>query len=187
MVKKKSLTLCRLAVIANVIAACVFYPSCAEPRRGGVIESWETANNTFRVRVTVYGEGNSQQVYQNGAHYTFASAPAGSDHWVEFFVPYLTRREPIARDHIRFVNDNVGYVFWKQWYLVTTNSGRTWTSWNSPKYLSNPADVQCCEIENVNISADGKGLMEVHAPNGQGKTMIELVTQDYGQHWATTD
>lgn len=180
---KKLLNLWLLAMIAT----SAFCLSCAEPHRGQVVESWETGNKTFRIRVTVYGEGNSEQSYQGGAHYSFASAPVGSEHWVEFFVPYLTQREPIAHDQIRFVNDNVGYVFWKQWYLVTTNGGRTWTSWNLPNYLSSRAEVQCCDIESVNISDNAEGLMKVHAPEGQGKNMVELHTIDYGQHWAITE
>src|SRR6266540_4001540 len=53
------------------------------PRRGKVIETWQTGNNSFRLRVTAYNEKNTFPAL-GGGYYVFESAPVSSDQclWV---------------------------------------------------------------------------------------------------------
>ena len=48
--------------------------------RGAVYDTWETANNNFKVRMKAYYE---EGIYMPGAFYTFESASIGSDEWRE--------------------------------------------------------------------------------------------------------
>ncbi len=102
------------------------------PRRGKVIETWQTGNNSFRLRVTAYNEKNTFPAL-GGGYYVFESAPVSSDQWKEIMT--FRHDDPIAipKDQVRFLSDQVGYVFMGWLYAVTTDGGHSWSLWDASK------------------------------------------------------
>ena len=108
-----------VVVVAVVVAANWMFLS--RPYMGKVIESWETSNQAFRVRVDQHSEENS---FVPGAYYVFRSAPPGTEDWRDIMTFRHDDPIPIPRDQIRFVNDRVGFVFIE---LHTNDYGRHWS------------------------------------------------------------
>ncbi len=150
------------------------------PYMGNVTESWETSNQTFKLRVDRRAEQNS---FVPGAYYVFRSAPSGSDSWREIMI--FRHDDPVAIPHeqVRFVNDRVGYVFMGWMSAVTADGGANWSIWSADKDLPN---WQCCNyrlIKDVRLESDGTGIMVLN-PISQGRGEVpELRTKDYGRHW----
>lgn len=146
-------------------------------------EKLEISNNTFNIRVTAYPEENGGFVA--GAYYTFESTRANADEWQKIMVFRHDDPVPIPRDQIRFLNDQIGYVFMGWMYAVTTDAGTTWSVWNAEDDLS---DWQCCNynlIQYVRIAPDGTGTMKLNPiPERRGE-VPELYTKDFGRHWNT--
>ena len=149
--------------------------------RGKVLEQWETANATFRVRVTAYKE---KALIVPGAIYVFQSAPKGSEKWHEIMALKFDDPVPIPREQVRFVDDSTGYAFMGETYAVTTDGGHTWTLWNSEVALKDRADVLSRSIEKVDVNPDGTGRMQLYEHPYQRGAVPILRTQDYGRHWS---
>jgi len=178
-VKRKSRIVIALAAALTLAAGC---RSVSGPRMGGVVESWETSNQTFKLRVDSHKEeGGFGPV--SGDYYVFRSAPSVSDAWHDIMTFRHDDPVPIPRDQVRFVNDRVGYVFMGWMYAVTTDGGATWSVWNAEKDLPT---WDCCNyrlIGSVNIEAGGTGTMALNPiPQRQGE-VPRLSTKDFGRHW----
>lgn len=175
----------KLLAISFMFAAIVIaggYQFFSGLQRGTKInETWETTNGTFKVKVTSYAEENRGIVA--GAFYVFKSSSAGSDDWHEIMT--FRHDDPVAipHDQVRFVNDQIGYIFMGWKYAVTTDAGSKWTVWTAEKDLPN---WQCCNyrlIHEVRLAPDGTGTM-ILKPISQRKGEVpELQTKDFGQHW----
>jgi hypothetical protein len=149
--------------------------------RGRVLETWETANSLFRIRVTAYADTSQ---FLAGGRYVFQSAPVGSDDWQEIMTLRFDDPVPIPREQVRFVDDHIGYAFMGAAYAVTIDSGHTWTLWNADVELKDRVDVHSRSIEKVDVAADGTGVMKLYAnPFQKGPAPI-LRTQDHGRHWS---
>jgi hypothetical protein len=165
-----------------VILVCALYVLLL-PKRGKVIESWQTGNNAFRIRVTAYSEKPSLPGL-GGAYYVFDSATVSSDKWGEALTFRHDTPVEIPRNQVRLVNDQVGYVFMGWMYSVTTDGGSSWHIWSADKDLPS---WQCCNynlIQDVRIAPDGTGTMKLNPiPQRRGE-VPELHTKDYGRHWS---
>ena len=83
---------------------------------------------------------------------------------------------------MRFVDEQVGYLFagWK--YTVTTDGGATWSVWDAEKVWPE----WCCNyglIEDVQLNSDGTGMMTLRPTNGRRGEGPTIRTKDYGKHW----
>ncbi len=172
-------------VLIAVIAIAVFLgiilaKLLSRPFMGRVNESWETSNRTLRLRIDRRAE---EGAWVGGAYYVFQSAP-GSESWKEIMTFRHDDPNPIPRDQVRFVNDQVAFVFMGWMYAVTTDAGGSWSVWNAEKDLPK---WHCCNyrlISSVNIDASGTGTMILNAiPERQGE-VPKLRTKDFGQHWS---
>lgn len=156
----------------------------ARPYRAEITETFEKTNNVFRIRVNQHAEGGGGFV--RGAYYDFQCSDVGSNHWHEIMTFRHDDPVEIPRDQIRFVNDQIGYVFMGWMYALTTDGGRTWSVWN---VLQDLPKWNCCNyrlVEDVEISSDGGGRMKISTiPGRQGEVPV-LYTQDYGRHWNGT-
>lgn len=180
----------RLGARAAATLACLcLLASCAEPRRGRVIDRWEVASPVFRVRVTIHAEGNRHQYYRRGRHNVIEWAPVGSDYWREFAGEYMTEPQELPRDNVRFVNDSTAYVFWHDWFVVTVNGGKQWSRWKlTYEQLGGLGHGPERTRQEVRVGPDGKGVMLLHLITRRGEgpaapKTFELHTTDYGQHW----
>lgn len=152
----------------------------SKPRRGEKInERWETSNKTFKVRVTAYAEENGGFV--GGAYYVFESTPLGSDTWREIMTFRHDDPIPIPREHVRFLNDQIGYVFMVYKYAVTTDGGATWQTWDIVSDLLDWQNNRAA-IKDVKIDENGAGVMNLD-PFSDRPKVTELFTKDYGLHW----
>jgi hypothetical protein len=146
---------------------------------GKLIETWETTNKTFKVRVNKYAEESGGFVA--GAYYAFESTRVVSDKWKEFMIIHHDDPDPIPHEQVRFVNDQVGYVFMVYKYAVTTDSGDTWALWDIVKDLPDWQRSRAA-IKEVQIAPDGSGKMILTPFTNQPAP--ELHTKDYGRHWS---
>ena len=180
------ITIAILVAAAGVIAVAnraVISMLVFGPHMGGTVETWETLNQSFKVRVDIHPEENA---WVGGAYYVFRSAPAGSDAWRGIMTFRHDDPVPIPHDQVRFVNDRVGYVFMGWMSAVTADGGATWYVWSAENDLP---DWQCCNyglIKDMRVEPDGTGVMILDPiPNRRGE-VPELRTKDYGQHWGSS-
>lgn len=152
------------------------------PRRGKVIESWQTGNNTFAVRVKAQTERLSLPGL-GGAYYVFESNTLGTDRWTEIFVFRHDAAVLIPRNQVSFVNDKIGYIYMGWMYGVTTDAGATWSVWNAERDLPG---WKCCNynlIQDVSVAPDGVGTMRLQPNPERPGEVTELHTKDFGRHW----
>jgi hypothetical protein len=147
-----------------------------------VVEEWETANQTFKIRVERRKE---LFVFLPGSFYKFQSAPLHENLWSEIVTAYEKDSYRIPRDQIRFVNENVGYFFIHSTYAVTVNKGQTWSIYDLKKDVS--YKCQYTRIDDVKMSADGIGEIIIYANYKDRKTTPKIHTSDYGQHWTVEE
>ncbi len=153
------------------------------PYMGGVTESWETSNQTFKLRINRHSEENA---FLGGAYYVFQSASIGSDNWREIFTARHDDPNPIPRENLQFVNPQIAFVFFGPKYAATTDGGRSWMVWNAweanesmqfEKYRLYPS------IEAVSVESDGRGKMRLFSTTDKPVNQPELRTIDYGRSW----
>ena len=164
-----------------VTLGCILYVLLL-PKRGEAIESWQTGNDAFKIRVTAYSEKPSLPGF-GGAYYVFDSATVDSDKWREILTFRHDAPVEIPRGQIRFVNEQVGYIFMGWMYGVTTDAGATWSVWNAENDLPG---WQCCNynlIQDVHIAPDGVGTMKLNPIPQQQSEAPEMHTKDYGRRW----
>jgi hypothetical protein len=150
-----------------------------------IIESWETSNSNFKITIIAYEL--LMNVEPVGTYYTFSRVIPYKDDLSEEAILTIRQDEavPIPREQIKFISDQVGYVFMGWLYSVTADGGKTWRQWDAETELTG---WQCCDpklIQNVNISSDGNGTMTLRPELRQPEKTLILRTQDYGQHWST--
>src|SRR6266550_5739499 len=169
-----------LRILIALLSISSFLPGCARktdaPQLGNVIETWETGNAKFKIRVTQYGE--KHPILLPRYFFVFESAPTKSNDWQGVMTDQTDNSIPIPKDKVRFVNDKMAYVFLKSVFATTVDGGHTWMVWDAKK---NVPDWQCCNqafIRDVSISADGKGTITL-APRFNDIRTKELQTKDY--------
>lgn len=175
----------KLPVVIAFVAGLVLAANCkvlSGPHMGDVTESFETSNQSFRLRVDRRAEvGDFGPIA--GAYYVFRSAAVGSDVWRNIMTFRHDDPNPIPRDQLRFLNDRVGFVFMGWMYAVTTDAGATWSVWDSSRDLPK---WQCCNyrlVKDVHLEPDGTGTMTLNVIPNRGE-VPELRTKDFGRHWS---
>lgn len=168
-------------IIFALVAFSIFSVGCADLFMGKITESWDASNERFKVRVERRAEID---VFLPGAYYVFQSVAEGSNSWNEIFTFRHDDPVPIPRNQIRFVNEQIAYVFMGWMYAATVDGGRTWQVWDADKDLQNCECSNYGLIKDVRLAADGIGIMKLNrqVPGRIGKA-TELHTTDYGRHW----
>lgn len=152
----------------------VFLP----PRPGKLVDTWETANDTFRIRVNKHGEEHGGFVA--GAYFVFQASPKDKENWVEIMVARHDDPIDIPRQQVRFVSDRVGYVFLGYKFAVTTDGGITWSTWDAIKSLPDWKLTRAA-IHDVQIEADGSGVMKLNSATDRDAPVLR--TKDFGKSW----
>jgi hypothetical protein len=146
------------------------------PRRGNPLDSWQTTNNHFKIKITAYDE---EGAYLSGTYYGFSSSKADEDEWQEFLVIRHDDRPDVSRDQIRFVNDRVGYVFIGGQFAASTDAGATWSIWDAKTELVNK---KYGPIKDVQMTEEGMGEMII-SPIEKEEEEIKLKSSNYGREW----
>jgi hypothetical protein len=113
----------------------------------------------------------------------FETASAGSDHRREIMTFRHDDDPKIPVDQVRYLNDDIAYVFMGWMYVVAADAGNTWSVWSAEKDLPN---WQCCNyklISDVTIGSDGRGVMRLNTIAGHTGEVAQLHTMDFGRHW----
>ena len=97
-------------MIICLIAGATFSCYLSRPQPGEITETYETANQSFKIRVNRHAEINGGFV--GGAYYVFQSAAIGSDSWQKVMTFRHDDPVEIQRDHLRFINNQIGYALW---------------------------------------------------------------------------
>jgi hypothetical protein len=171
-----------LVALFGLLAIC---SSGCEPRPGELRDQWERSNDTFRVRIEVFDEGNRAHMFEPGCHIALSSAPAGSSRWRQFGRAYFSRCDQDLKDRVRLVNEQVAYVFMQWWYAVTVDGGASWSTWDVAAHLPGKAFYNPRLIEEVSIKPDGTGAMTLNREGTAQKMPLTLVTNNFGIEWAT--
>ncbi|MEO6724282.1 MAG: hypothetical protein ABIP14_03180 [Blastocatellia bacterium] len=144
-----------------------------------MIETWETSNSHFKLRITARIEKNG---FLPGGYYLFQSAPLSSNTWQD--IATFRHDDPIEirKNQVGFINDQTAYVFMGWIYAVTTDKGQTWSVWDAKKDLPY---WQCCNyklVREINLSLDGVGTMKLNPIPSRSGEVSELRTKDFGRH-----
>lgn len=151
------------------------------PSKGERLETWETANKPFKIRIDRHAEANGGFV--PGAYYVFQSAASSSDQWREIMMFRHDDPVDIPREQVRFANDHVAYVFMSWMYAVTTDGGNSWRV--SKIWDSLPNGEKCLYgcIEDLRIDANGTGEIRLNIIASPKDQIKILKTNDFGRSW----
>lgn len=94
---------------------------------------------------------------------------------------------PIPRRQIRFVSDQIGYIFRDSYYMMTTDGGLTWLVWDANRELPVKEFMQQYNlwpaIEDIELQPNGTGKMRLYQYLTAREKGPLLLTADYGRHW----
>ena len=170
------------SAITFVLVLSVCAPFCNQAKRGEMLESWETANEALRIRISSYDQAGA---YLRGTYYVFDAAPIGSTSWTQIMTVRHDDRPEIPKDQIRFVDSKTAYVFMTWMFAITLDGGESWHVWSAEDDLPG---WRCCNyklISDVRIQLDGSGIMTLAPISNQRGEPHALSTRDYGVTWTT--
>jgi hypothetical protein len=163
-----------VVVICSVSAASLYFAFKRHVYVAGCItRTWVSPGDVFSVRLlanTRCGE------------YVFQSDPTGSGRWNEVFRFQHEARPQIPQEEVRFLSENMGYIFIGRMYAVTTDGGRGWSVWDPKAEMTEGSINIDRAIQEVRLGLDGRGWMRI-GPQSESEQQ-QLVTRDYGKSWA---
>jgi hypothetical protein len=164
-----------------LLAALLLTGGCfgGRGRQGAPVRSCEVASSRFSVRITQFAEEGG---FLPGAYYRFESSTKGTAAWHEIATFRTDDAIDLPQDQVRFLNDEIGYLFLGWMYAVTTDGGQTWSVWDAKRDLPGWVGDDYGLIEDVTIERDGTGRTQ-SAPGGDRMQRRLLRTKDYGRHW----
>jgi|SRR5882672_628092 len=181
--RKKTYILVTLALVVGIFACSILLYAASQ--RSKAFDKFEVANSEFRIRVTAYREFVPFAL--PGARYVFQSAAVGSEDWHEIITYKADQVMSMPGDQIRFVLNHVAYVFIGNYYIVTTDSGRTWFVWDANKELPVEEFMKRYNlwpaIKEIDMQSDGTGKMTLYQYLDKRERGPVLLTSDYGHHW----
>ncbi len=118
-------------------------------------------------------------------YYTFSYHTAKDNYQYKRIIFNIHQDEaaPLPINQVRFVTDEVVYIYMGWIFSVTTDAGKTWRLWDAERDLPG---WTCCDsglIREVSISFQGTGTMTVIPDSQEPEKLLQLRTNDFGQHW----
>lgn len=172
-----------LVIFIALVGVSVLLTSCASPHPADhPAEMTEITGPDFLIKVSAFPEKEGGLV--PGQYYRFESLAHGGKDWVMAMQFRHDDPVPIPKQNIRFLTAKTAFVFMGWKYAVTTDAGKQWSIWSAEKDLP---EWQCCNyelIKDVALSQSGKGKMILSPIQGRTGEVPELVTSDFGRHWA---
>jgi len=152
------------------------------PYKAEVVETWETQNTPFRIRVDKHIERGGFMAVLNGAYYVFQSESGkNSNQWREVMTLRHDDPNDIPREQVRFAGDKVGYLFMNSDYAVTNDAGESWRIFKICEFL--PSGEQCKGITDLRIDVDGTGEVKIYSSAKYKDHLKVLETTDFGRSW----
>jgi len=170
-------------VLAILIVKLVPMPEVLKsPYKAEVVETWETQNTPFRIRVDKYIERGGFMAALNGAYYVFQSESGKrSNQWRQVMEIRHDDPNDIPREQVRFAGDKVGYFFFGNNYAVTNDAGESWRIFKICEFLR--TDEQCAGIKDLQINTGGTGEVKIHSSPKYKDGLKVLETVDFGRNW----
>ena len=167
---------CLGAICAVLIAGS----GCLPGRGDRVVDTWEATTGTLKIRIRKFDEKHAIMPHN---YQVFEAKAAGSDTWRELLEWRTDGLYPIMYDRVQIVSPQVVSVFHGTKYVVTTDAGQTWTTWDALKAFDFDYPLQV-SIMKVHVSPDGSGTLVLSYRTKNGFVDSDLTTTDYGVHWA---
>jgi hypothetical protein len=138
-----------------------------------------TDGSQFWVRVTEHPEEKGP-AFIAGSFSFFESGRSETGPWTNIMTVHLDDPDPIPSGNVRFVNNEVAYLFLYDKLAVTVDGGSSWSSWELAQGNAEWRPKRAI-IRDVILSGDGSGTMviEVFASSAE----IKLYTHDFGKTW----
>jgi hypothetical protein len=181
----------RIATILVLFVVVVFvvkvYPRPQlrlSPYKAEVVDTWQTTNAPFRIRVEKHIERGGFMPALGGAYYEFQSAPVNSDNWHEIMTFRHDDSVEIPTDAVRFANERVAYVFMGWMYAVTNDAGANWRVSEISKFLTNTDRCGYNCIQDLRIESNGSGEVKVNLIASPKDSVKILDTADFGDSWS---
>lgn len=170
-------------VLAILIVKFVPMPEVLKsPYKAEVVETWETQNTPFRIRIDKHIERGGFAAALNGAYYVFQSESGkNSNQWREVMMLRHDDPNDIPREQVRFAGDKVGYFFMNSDYAVTSDAGESWRIFKICEFL--PSEDQCSGITDLRIDADGTGEVKIYSSAKYKNHLKVLETTDFARSW----
>ena len=180
---KRVITVLICFVLAILIVKFVPMPEVFKsPYKAEVVETWETQNTPFRVRVDKHIERGGFAGVLNGAYYVFQSESGkNSNQWREVMTLRDDDPNDILREQVRFAGNRVGYFFMNSDYAVTNDAGESWRIFKICEFL--PSNEPCKGITDLRIDADGRGEVKIYSSAKYKDNLKILQTTDFGRSW----
>jgi len=173
--KRAFLVTTSLAVLLWIIFGFVL------PGQGPVLKEWETHNSKFTIRVQQRRDLYGYMTYW----YVFQSSRNGSIVWHEVMRHLYGEPGAFSKEQIRFVSEDVAFVFFQLKYAVTVNGGSKWTVFDFGENNSfKPEKQGYSRIAEVEMLRNGTGTLTMFRYDTSQGTVPLFITYDYGQHWA---
>jgi hypothetical protein len=148
--------------------------------RGKAYDVQETSGLALKIRAAAYYETG---IFLPGAYKVFESSPVGLDNWREIYAFRIDDPLPLGRYEVRFIGNQICYVFMSGVYLITTNGGQNWFSWK-PLVTCIDGRLVFQSIKEVTVWPDGTGTMALDEYDYREiKKPICLHTKNYGRNW----
>lgn len=146
-----------------------------------VLDTWTDSIGPQEVRLRSY---ELAHIEPKGFYYTFEAKTSGNADWEGIMTLRLEEKVPLQTKQLHTVNDRVAYFSLGWMYAVTIDGGNTWSVWDAQTDIAENSCSNCYQIQNVQINADGTGIMDLNLSAQQDRSVRELRTKDYGKHWA---
>lgn len=162
----------------SICVTTLFAFGCT-PQERPILDRWQTGNPVFEIRVTEYEE---KHFPLSKFRYVFETNRRGSTDWREIMTARRNDDVPIPRDQVRFLSDQVAYVFMSDKYAVTTNGGDSWSVWEANQATASLQYPSQSFIKAVKLDLDGSGNLQLAMRSGD-KQVKQFRTEDFGHSW----
>ena len=169
----------RLGCLGAICAVLLVVSGCLPGRGNHVVDAWEATAGTLKIRIRKFDEKNTPMPHN---YQVFEAKAGGSDTWRELLEWRTDGLYPIMYDRVQIVSPQVVNIFIASKYVVTTDAGQTWTTWDALTLRKFPYPRQV-GIKKVHVSANGSGIMLIRYRTEDDMTDSDLTTSDYGVHW----
>lgn len=165
-----------------VFLGCLIFSSCGKDYdTEKIIESWETGNQRLKVRVTSHLQKGIFPI-MGSTYHVFESSNNGE--WMEIItVRHDDPRIPIDKNSVKFVNEDICFIYSGSGFAVTTDVGNTWTLWDGRKHNYLDKQIHYGVIKQAEIRNDGNGEMMIWVYPPSKDNCQTLLTKDYGRSW----
>jgi len=171
--KKPKLLITVITVTIGVFLLLFGIHQAVKPKKGALFESYIFEGSRLKIKVESRHE-NGLLVWLPGAYYDYEAKRNDSDSWQPIFTFYFDNPMKIPKEQIKEINEKVSYVFIGWMYSVTTDGGKTWSTWDADK------KQQCGFIQSVELGPEGQGTMNLYDRTG---ATCQLYTTDFGKTW----